>query len=308
VLSQGHSLGRYQAILVNQLMGMQIIGLTNNLNFALNTNRLKMMTKKKTSAIKRLKFVWTLPVLALLLFAFAKPSYQVKDPVVTDTDISILEVAGKKTINVAGLVLDENSKPMPGASIVIKGSTKGTVSDLNGKFKLDVPDNSKIVISFVGKESTEIEVISRGKEINNAKFTFIMKDAVIVIDTEIPPPPPPPIVVEVLTIVEDEPEEKEVFFIVEDMPQYPGGRLELISYVKKMQKKITIQKKVKGNAKVAFTVDNKGKVTDIKIVEKDNDGVAKGAYAIAEGMEDWTPGKQRGKAVPVKYLLPVEFK
>ncbi len=49
VLAQGHGVGRYQAILLNQLMGMQIIGLTNNLNFALNTNRLKMMMKKKYS-------------------------------------------------------------------------------------------------------------------------------------------------------------------------------------------------------------------------------------------------------------------
>ena len=47
VLAQGHSVGRYQALLINQLMGVQVIGVTNNLNFALNTNRLKMMTKRK---------------------------------------------------------------------------------------------------------------------------------------------------------------------------------------------------------------------------------------------------------------------
>jgi hypothetical protein len=47
VLAQGHSVARYQALLINQLMGMQIIGVTNNLNFALNTNRFKMMTKRK---------------------------------------------------------------------------------------------------------------------------------------------------------------------------------------------------------------------------------------------------------------------
>ncbi len=46
VLAQGHSLARYQVLLINQLMGMQIIGITNNLNFALNTNRFKMMTKE----------------------------------------------------------------------------------------------------------------------------------------------------------------------------------------------------------------------------------------------------------------------
>ena len=78
VLAQGHSLARYQVLLINQLMGMQIIGITNNLNFALNTNRFKMMTKKKTSASRRIKFAWALPAIALLLLAFAEPAYKVK--------------------------------------------------------------------------------------------------------------------------------------------------------------------------------------------------------------------------------------
>ncbi len=72
VLAQGHNAGRYQALLINQLMGMQIIGITNNLNFALNTNRLKMMTKKKTPVSRRTKFALALPAIALLLFAFAE--------------------------------------------------------------------------------------------------------------------------------------------------------------------------------------------------------------------------------------------
>ena len=59
---------------------------------------------------------------------------------------------------------------------------------------------------------------------------------------------------------------------------------------------------------MSFTVDRNGKVIDIKVVEKDNDASAKGAVMIASGMPEWTPGKQRGKAVRVKYLLPVEFK
>ncbi len=79
VLAQGHHIGRYQALLINQLMGMQIIGITNNLNFALSKNRLKMMTKTKTSRRSGVKFAWALPVVALLLFAFAEPEYQAKN-------------------------------------------------------------------------------------------------------------------------------------------------------------------------------------------------------------------------------------
>ncbi|WP_346855858.1 TonB family protein [uncultured Draconibacterium sp.] len=92
------------------------------------------------------------------------------------------------------------------------------------------------------------------------------------------------------------------------MPKYPGGQAELAMHVQKMQKKLASAKKISGKAKVSFTVSTSGKVTDIKVVEKDNDMAAKGAYAIVSGMEDWTPGKQRGKPVSVKYIMPVEFK
>eukprot|EP00831_Metopus_contortus_P061826 TRINITY_DN5374_c0_g1_i1.p3 TRINITY_DN5374_c0_g1~~TRINITY_DN5374_c0_g1_i1.p3 ORF type:complete len:135 (-),score=23.02 TRINITY_DN5374_c0_g1_i1:871-1275(-) len=111
-----------------------------------------------------------------------------------------------------------------------------------------------------------------------------------------PPPPPPP------------PSNDEMFYIVEDMPNYPGGSEALNNFVYKMQNKLASAKNIKGKAKVLFTVNAKGEVSDIKIVEQDNDAAAKGAYTIASEMPDWVPGKQRGKAVPVKFMLPVEFK
>lgn len=92
------------------------------------------------------------------------------------------------------------------------------------------------------------------------------------------------------------------------MPNYPGGYYSMQDYFSKMQQKIAQEKGTKGKAKVLFTVNAKGKVCDIKIVEKENEGTARGAVLLVSGMPDWTPGKQRGKAVPVKYLLPVEFK
>jgi beta-lactamase regulating signal transducer with metallopeptidase domain len=323
VVSEGHNVSRYQAILVNQLMGMQVIGITNNLNFALNTNRLKMMTKKKTSRLLGIKFVWTLPVLALLLFAFAEPIYRVKEPVITDNDISIREAIGQKTVKMHGIVLDENDKPLPGTAVVIKGTAIGTVCDLDGSFKLEVPENAIIVLSFVGKKTIKDSFlqISSAKKVDGVFYKkYKMEDAVIVIHNrafigEQPPPPPPPKPVserEVKNVPPPPPPLQtggdEIFYVVEDMPKYPGGFPALEEYYTKMQYKLVQAKGIKGQAKVAFTVNGKGKVTDIKVVEKDNDGAAKGAVLIANGMKDWTPGKQRGKAVPVKYLLPVKFK
>jgi hypothetical protein len=223
-----------------------------------------------------------------------------------------------KTIKMVGYVLDENGKALPGTSVVIKGSTVGTVADVEGMFKLEVPENAAIVISFVGKKTfvDSYSGITSGSEKEGVFYKkYKMDDVVIVIGNEVPPPPPPKVKSEDIPPPPPPPsplkkgeKEQEVFYIVEDMPQYPGGQKALQEYITKMQQKLSQSNGIKGKAKVAFTVNGKGKVSDIKIVEQDNDGVAKGAVSIVSGMEDWSPGKQRGKGVPVKYLLPVEFK
>lgn len=60
---------------------------------------------------------------------------------------------------ITGRVTDESNSPLPGVSVVIKGTQKGTVTDPNGKFKLDVPDaNSTLVFSFVGYMAKEVIV------------------------------------------------------------------------------------------------------------------------------------------------------
>lgn len=339
VLAQGHTVARYQALLVNQLMGMQVIGITNNLNFALNKNRLKMMTKKKTPVIRRMKFVWAMPVLALLLFAFAEPQYSYTEAELVGNKIIPAKTQSEKQLTIHGKVVSkETGEVIPGASIVIKGTTFGTVSDHDGTFtlidknptvKADGSLSSEVVVSFVGRKTIVNSISAAGSAVDNAKYTFKMEEAVQVIynksyngdyktsidgerlappppptkegvpaNGKTPPPPPPPV----------KNGEEEVFYIVEDMPHYPDGYYAMQDYFSKMQQKISQAKGITGKAKVLFTINAKGKVSDIKVVEQDNDGAAEGAVALVSGMPDWKPGKQRGKAVPVKYLLPVEFK
>lgn len=57
---------------------------------------------------------------------------------------------------VSGLILDPDGNPLVGATIVIKGTTNGTISDFDGKFQLSIPSNSTLVVSFVGFKPQEI--------------------------------------------------------------------------------------------------------------------------------------------------------
>jgi len=63
---------------------------------------------------------------------------------------------------ITGKVIDEKGEALPGVSIVVKGSSRGTTTDLQGAFTLSVPDeNSVLVFSFVGYLNEEIEVGNR---------------------------------------------------------------------------------------------------------------------------------------------------
>ena len=70
---------------------------------------------------------------------------------------------------ITGEVVDETNQPLPGASIVVKGTTNGTSTDFDGKFTLEAEDNSgSIVISFIGFQSKEVSFSS-----SNAKLGTI---------------------------------------------------------------------------------------------------------------------------------------
>jgi hypothetical protein len=270
-----------------------------------------MMTKKKTSRFAGVKFVWTLPIVALLLFAFAEPEYRYDEVETTNNTSSTQEILSKKTVKMVGLVLDEEGEPIPGVSVVIKGTNNGRVSDRDGKFELEVPEAASIVMSFVGKgtiEDTYSGIITGYKKDEFFNRKYQMEDDVIGIgradrllpERKAPPPPPPPAPIKN--------GEKEVFYIVEDMPNFPGGPDAINNFVYELQDEAAKHKNIKGEAWVMFTVNVKGKVSDVKAVKSDNEKAAKEAVSIISSLPDWKPGKQRGKPVPVKYMMPVAFK
>ena len=87
--------------------------------------------------------------------------------------------AQDKVIN--GKVSDENNEGLPGATIIIKGTTKGTVTDIEGNFQLDVDENDIIEISFSGYEKQEISVSGKNSfSINLEPDVETLKEVVVV--------------------------------------------------------------------------------------------------------------------------------
>lgn len=308
VLTRGHSPVRYQALLINQLMGTQVIGLANHFSSAQGPTRFKMMTKEKTAKRKLFRMVWGIPVLAILLVAFAEPEYK-QETINTKTEAFVSSEINADNIKISGKVVNEDGINMPGTSIILKGTSIGTVVDKDGTFELIVPQSDKmaLVISYVGYKTIVKKINPTDKK---AHFDFKLKRGLVSIDGksmhldgDVPPPPPPPAPEKISK------SDKPVFFIVEEMPHYPGERYGLAQYVKKKTSKLKSKfgNKLSGKATIGFTVDTKGNVTNIQVLEKTNDVVAKAVKQIVAGMEKWKPGSQRGKNVSVDFAMELEF-
>ncbi|WP_163713241.1 SusC/RagA family TonB-linked outer membrane protein [Mangrovibacterium lignilyticum] len=68
----------------------------------------------------------------------------------------------EQTITVSGTILNEQNEPLPGVTIAIKGTSTGTITNLDGKYSLpDVPSNAILVYTFVGMKSQEVPVAGK---------------------------------------------------------------------------------------------------------------------------------------------------
>lgn len=95
----------------------------------------------------------------------------------------------------------------------------------------------------------------------------------------------------------------------ETFPEYPGGQTALFEYLAKNIKfpKSEEQKDVKARVIATFTVAKDGSITDAKIEKSQGEAFDKEALRVINGMPKWIPGTKEGKAVDVKYTLPITF-
>ncbi|KAA6343309.1 hypothetical protein EZS27_008991 [termite gut metagenome] len=111
-------------------------------------------------------------------------------------------------------------------------------------------------------------------------------------------------------IVEEEPDEQAIFEVVENMPEYPGGMSALMQYLGKNIKYPTIAQEngTQGKVIVQFVVNKDGSVVDPVVVRSVDPYLDKEAIRVISTLPKWKPGMQRGKAVRVKYTVPVQFR
>ena len=102
----------------------------------------------------------------------------------------------------------------------------------------------------------------------------------------------------------------DVYDVVEKMPEFPGGMAELMKYLNSNIKYPVEAHKagIQGRVVVSFVVNKDGTVKDAKIVRSVDKSIDAEALRVISAMPKWQPGYQDGKAVSVRYTVPVTFR
>jgi protein TonB len=107
----------------------------------------------------------------------------------------------------------------------------------------------------------------------------------------------------------EEKKEPEIFFIVEEMPEFPGGDLELRKYIAENVKypEMARENGIQGKVFVRFCVTELGGVDKVSIARGIHPLLDEEAIRVVKALPKWKPGKQRGKPVNVWYTVPINF-
>lgn len=221
----------------------------------------------------------------------------------------------------------------------VKKSPKATLEDKKMLFLL-MGFVMVLSLLYIGLEWTNSEV----KVYDVANSDFLLEDEIEIQTTqeELPPPPPPPVpeVIEELNIVEDdvktetikietednkdkivisapvaapkvvEEDDQVIFQVVETMPTFPGGDQALFKFLSDNIRYPVIAQEngIQGRVICQFVVNRDGSIVDVEVVRSVDPSLDREAIRVIRSMPNWKPGMQRGKAVRVKYTLPVNFR
>ena len=311
VINRGVDAKQYQLLLIRKSVGERLFSMANNLNHQSLKKRITMMTTKKSSPWQKAKVLVALPMAALAVVAFANPDVErVAEQVETESqavvekakaDVAGVETAAEqqtaekqevadeqgKNVSVKGVVVQkEDGNPIVGVAVTVRGTKIGAVTDVDGKFHIDnVPVGSWIDVFMIDCEIGSLQVTEQNA--SNLHFA----------------------------IAYDGPSSSkspgsDAFDVVEEMPVYPGGMPAMMDFFNKNMKypKEAFDAKQEGRVIAQFVVEKDGCITDAHIVKSVSPALDAEALRIVNAMPNWTPGRQNGKPVRVKYTVPISFK
>ena len=106
------------------------------------------------------------------------------------------------------------------------------------------------------------------------------------------------------------PNNERAFDVVEEMPQFPGGAAKLLEFLSQTIKypEDAVKAGTQGRVIATFVVEKDGSISDAHVVKPVSTSLDAEALRVINAMPAWTPGKQGGQPVRVKYTVPINFR
>ena len=275
VIQSGYDSKSYQYHLLGLAHHQSVTTLYNSFNVLHLKNRIMMMNKKRSPGIVRTKYLIFIPLVGILmLLSNIEAVARLTVRLANETTVS------NAMVTATGILVDETGKPLIGASVVVKGGNEGTITDRKGAFSLEVPANAILRCSYQGRESQEVLAADMT---NNTHLSLSSKSREM---------------------------NEQVFTVVEKMPSFPGGDAELLKYIATNIKypKESQDNGEQGRVICSFIVGRDGSVNNPEVLRGVTPLLNEEAVRVINTMPRWNPGMQRGKAVAVKYTVPITFR
>ena len=239
----------------------------------------------------------------------SSPMVSVSDSILSKEEMIIDTVAGTTPLsiekkNIIDKVEDDDAVDERFAGASAKGATQA----------LDITENKKIEGPQNQKEEPKAEIIRIVEDVSDI-IIIIDDDADIVDDIMLSAEEG----VEWVDLdldgddyieVEPDPEGEDIFMVVEDAPEFPGGIQALLDYLKKNidYPEICKKNKIQGRVIVTFIVEKDGSISEPEVLKEVFPALDLEALRLIKEMPKWKPGTQKGKPVRVQYSVPVNFR
>ena len=146
---------------------------------------------------------------------------------------------------------------------------------------------------------TIVDMMNRFEKKNSKDlFAIIVVEREVVYNTPVESP-----------VEEEVTDEDEIFMIVEEEPEFPGGPAKLLEYIQQNLKypMEARENNIQGKVIVSFVVEKDGSISNVKVLRGIGGGCDAEAVRVIESLPKFKPGKQRGNLVRVSYTLPINF-
>ncbi len=333
VLSQGINMRQYQYLLIQKAVAACGYSVANGITHSTLKNRINMMlTNKKTNRASWLKLLAMLPIVGT---ALALNAETVNDYVYEDTQEQPQKKIVKKGRKAAQVKLNDKTIEVKAESAAAeeketaktaepqekKQSPIIITGEANGPEPLIVIDGKAATMQQLKaldpKEIDNLSVIKNEEALKEyAKhFKADTSNGILFINTKEYVKNGKKELVSA-TVKAKEPKEEETgtgekaFNVVEQMPQFPGGDIELMKFLSENVKypEAAEETGTQGRVIVQFIVEADGSITNVKVVKNVSEEIDAEAVRVINAMPKWKPGMQKGQPVRVKYTIPVTFR